>query len=302
MASCAPVGNRRMAGGQTQPEESMLKGVIDIHAHCGPDSMARTIDAIDLAKLARDKGMRGVVLKNHYEPTASLAYLVRKLVPELEAYGGIALNLTVGGVNPAAVEHMSKVTGGWGRFVWMPTFDSEAQVRYSNQDRPFVSVSRHGELLDEVKQVIDVIAQRELILETGHSSADECLMLIREARRQGVRRIVVTHAMMAPIHMTVEQMREAASLGAYIEFVYNGLIGPYKEFDFADYAKAIREVGIPSVILAGDLGQPVNPVHPEGLSLYFAGLKKEGFTDADVAVMARDNPAKLLKDKVTSNI
>ena len=29
-----------------------LDGVIDIHAHCDPDSTARSIDAVDLAKLA----------------------------------------------------------------------------------------------------------------------------------------------------------------------------------------------------------------------------------------------------------
>lgn len=271
-----------------------LAGVIDIHVHCGPDSMARTVDAIDVAKLAKNEGMRGLVLKNHYEPTASLAYMVRKLVPDVEAFGGIALNLTVGGINPAAVERMSRVTGGWGRFVWMPTFDSESQVRYSRENRPIVSVSRDGELLPEVKQVIAVIAARDLVLETGHSSAEECLMLLREGRRQGVRNMVVTHAAMAPIHMSVEQMREAAGLGAYVEFVYNGLIGPYKEFDFADYARAIRAVGVGSVILASDLGQPVNPVHPDGLKAYFTGLKKEGLTEADIAVMARDNPAKLL--------
>ena len=61
-----------------------LNGVIDIHAHCDPDSTARSIDAIDLARLAHERGMRGLVLKNHYEPTASLAYIVRKLVPGLE--------------------------------------------------------------------------------------------------------------------------------------------------------------------------------------------------------------------------
>ncbi len=285
------------------PDTQSLAGVFDIHVHCGPDSMPRTVDAIDVARLARDEGMRGLVLKNHYEPTASLAYVARKLVPGVEVFGGIALNLTVGGINAAAVERMSMVTGGWGRFVWMPTFDSESQVRYSRENRPFVSVSRNGELLDEVKEVIAVIARRNLVLETGHSSAEECLMLIREARRQGVANIVVTHAMMAPIHMTVEQMLEAASLGAYIEFVYNGLIGPYKEFDFSDYARAIRGVGIESVILAGDLGQPVNPVHPVGLKTYFAGLKNEGLTDADITVMAQDNPAQLLsKYEVTARV
>src|SRR5580704_13641350 len=108
-----------------------LQGVIDIHAHCDPDSVPRSIDAIDLAKLARAHAMRGLVLKNHYEPTESIAYLVRKLVPGIEIFGGIALNRTVGGVNPAAVERMTRVKGGWGRVVWMPTFDAENQVRYS---------------------------------------------------------------------------------------------------------------------------------------------------------------------------
>src|SRR5437763_11557739 len=147
-----------------------LDGVIDIHAHADPDSMARSIDAIDLAKLAKSRGMRGLVLKNHYEGTASLAYLVRKEVAGIEAFGGIDLNLTVGGINPAAVERMTMVTGGWGRVVGMPTFDAENQVRYAKENRPFVSVSRDGQLLPAVKEVIGIIAKHNLVLATGHSS------------------------------------------------------------------------------------------------------------------------------------
>src|SRR6266849_4777121 len=110
-----------------------LTGVVDIHVHSDPDSVPRSIDAIDIAKLARDRGIRCLVLKNHYEPTASLAYITRKVVPGIELFGGIDLNRTVGGVNPAAVEHMTRVKGGWGRVVWMPTFDAENQVRYSKE-------------------------------------------------------------------------------------------------------------------------------------------------------------------------
>src|SRR5579863_9539776 len=84
--------------------QAPVTGAIDIHAHCDPDSIARSIDAIDLAKLARSRGMRGLVLKNHFEPTASLAYIVRKEVPGIEVFGGIDLNRTVGGMNPSAVE------------------------------------------------------------------------------------------------------------------------------------------------------------------------------------------------------
>jgi Family of unknown function (DUF6282) len=275
-------------------QENPLAGVIDIHAHSAPDSSPRSIDAIDLARLAKSRGMRGLVLKNHYQPTASLAYVVRKEVPGIEVFGGVDLNLSVGGMNPFAVEHMAATTGGYGRFVWMSTFDSEAQVRYSKQDRPFVRVSQNGQLLPETRQVIAVIAKHNLVMATGHVSAEEGLMLIREARTQGVQHMVVTHAMLAPIHMSDAQMLEAAKMGAYIEFVYNGLLGSYKEFTFKDYARAIRYVGIDHCILASDMGQPANPLHPDGLVALFDGLKKEGITQAEINRMAKENPARLL--------
>src|ERR1041385_5411898 len=113
MKTCAALLVTAVACAQTP-----LAGVIDIHAHCDPDAVPRSIDAIDLARLAKDRGMRGLVLKSHYEPTATLAYVVRKAVPGIEIFGGIDLNRTVGGLNPAAVERMATIKGGWGRVIW----------------------------------------------------------------------------------------------------------------------------------------------------------------------------------------
>lgn len=271
-----------------------LDGVVDIHVHSDPDSMPRSIDAVDLARLARSRGIRGLVLKNHYEPTASLAYLVRKAAPGIELFGGIALNRTVGGINPAAVERMTRVKGGWGRVVWMPTFDAENQVRYSKEDRPFVSVSRNGALLPEVKEVLAIIARHKLTLATGHSSPQEDLLLIAEARGAGIDRIVVTHAMLPPVRMSVAQMKQAAAGGAYLEFVYNALIGPNKAFDIGEYAAAIRTVGPEHCILSSDLGQAGNPLHPDGLAAFFQALRAHGFSTAEIGRMAKMNPAKLL--------
>jgi hypothetical protein len=274
--------------------QAQLAGVIDIHVHSDPDSVARSIDAFDLAKLAKQQGMRALVLKNHYEPTASLAWSVRKMTPGIEVFGGIDLNRSVGGVNPAAIERMVLMKGGWGRVVWMPTFDSENQVRYSKETRPFVSVSKNGALLPEVQQVLALIAKHGLTLETGHSSAAECLLLIREARRAGVQRIVVTHAMIAPVKMSIAQMKEAAAAGAYLEFVYNALLGANHEFTFAEYAKAIHEVGAEHCILSSDLGQAANPIHTEGLVAFFAELKQAGVTQAEIDRMSKTNPARAL--------
>jgi hypothetical protein len=265
-----------------------LTGSIDIHAHSDPDGIPRSIDAIDLAKLAKSRGMRAIVLKNHYEPTASLAYIVRKEVPGIEVFGGISLDLTNGGVNPAAVEWMTKVRGGYGRVVWMPTFDSEHNA--APKGRPFARVAKDGKLVPEVVQVIGIIAKHNLVLETGHSSPAEALMLIREGKRQNVQNIVVTHAISRSVGMSIREMQEAAKLGAYLEFVY---VKPGSD-EAQAHVKAIRAVGPEYCILASDLGQANTPLHPDGLLALYQYLKQQGFSEAEVDRMAKVNPAKVL--------
>jgi hypothetical protein len=271
-----------------------LAGAIDIHVHSSPDDRPRSIDSIAVAELAKARGMRAIVLKNHYESTASQAFLVRKAVPGIEVFGGIDLNLTVGGINPAAVEHMTRVTGGWGRVVWMPTFDAENQVRYSKEQRPFVPVTRNGELLAPVQEVIALIARHGLVLATGHSAPDEGLLILREARRQGVQRMVVTHAMNAPVLMTVPQMQEAAKIGAFIEFVGGSLAGGDADARMSRYADAIRRIGPESCILSSDLGQPGNALPPDGFGAFLLAMRARGFSEQEVARMARENPARVL--------
>ena len=271
-----------------------LGGMIDMHVHAAPDVVARSVDGVDAVRLAKAGGLRAIVLKNHYEPTASWAYFAGKAVPGIEVFGGVALNLSVGGVNPAAVSRMARLLGGRGRIVWMPTFDAENQVRHSRESRPPAAVSRDGRLLPEVLEVLDLIGKHGLVLATGHSTPAENRLLIREARARGIERIIVTHAMLAPVRMSVEQMKEAAGLGAFIEFAYNGLIGPNREFTLEQYAAAIRQVGPERCILASDLGQAGNPLPPDGLRSFLEGMKKHGFSALEIRRMAADNPAMLL--------
>jgi hypothetical protein len=269
-----------------------LRGVVDLHAHCAPDVTPRSIDGLDLARLARERGFRGIVLKNHYEPTASMAALARKAAPGLEVFGGIALNRAVGGINAAAVERMANVDGGWGRVVWLPTFDSENQVRTAGEDRPFVPVARDGRLLPEVLEVMQIAARRDLVLATGHSTPAEVLLLVKEARRLGVRRVLVTHGMLAPVSMTAVQMREAADAGARIEFVSLALLRG--DFGYKETVAAMRAVGVERCILTSDLGQKDQPLHPDGLARVFAGLREAGMTAAEIEGMVKRNPAELL--------
>jgi len=283
-----------LRAGQAPDASAALKGAIDIHVHGAPDDRPRSVDVIQAAREARDRGMRAIVVKNHYESTAGDAYLARTLVPGIEVFGGIDLNLTVGGINPAAVEHMTKVTGGWGRVVWFPTFDSENQVRVSKENRPSVSVSRNGALLPAVTGVIALIAKHNLVLATGHSAAAEGLLLLREGRRQGVQRMVVTHAMNTPIEMTVAQMKEAAALGAFIEFVGSTPVSPDARERYDRFAAAIKQIGPQFCILSSDLGQATNPRPAEGFGAFLSAMLARGFTQQDVDQMSKVNPARLL--------
>jgi len=268
-----------------------LEGAIDMHAHAAPDGTPRKLDVLDLARTAKAAGMRAIVIKNHYEPTASLAYVVRKAVPGIEVFGGISLDLTVGGVNPAAVEWMTKVEGHYGKVVWLPTFDSESQVKLTGAKRPFAPVTRDGKILPEVLAVIAIVAKNDLVLETGHSAPQESLLIIAEAKRQGVKNVLVTHAMESPGgSLTLDQMREAARLGALLELVHS----PITEAQLRKEAEAIKAIGAASFVLSSDLGQPPNPLHTDGLLALYKGLMAQGIPAADIDVMSRKNPARLL--------
>jgi hypothetical protein len=232
------------------------------------------------------------VIKDHNEPTAPLAYHLRPELPGIELYGGFVLNRPNGGVNPAGVEFMAtQIKGEPGRIVWLPAGDSEKEARESkNPNRPFVAVSKNGELLPEVKQVIAIIAQHGLVLASGHIAPEEALMAFREGKRQGVQHMIATHAFDLAGKMTVEQMQEAAKLGAFIEFDFrNTLEGGRMD--------AIRRVGPEFCFLSEfwtKAGPPREYAGLDGVGAFAEVMRAHGFTDRELELMMKENPAKAL--------
>ena len=272
---------------------AQLSGIVDIHVHSDPDSRLRNVDAIDVARLGRRHGVRALLLKNHYTHTASLAYIVGQVIPGIELYGGIVLNRSVGGINPVAIKHMAATTGGLGRVVWMPTFDSEHYTRTFAPNPNFVPISRGGKLLPEVEEVLLLIAKKDLALATGHSSPEESILLIEAAKKSGIERIVVTHPMLPPVGMSIALQKKAASLGAFLEYPFNALL-PGGDVSYEILVETLRAVGTEKAILSSDLGQPMNPVHTDGLINYFERLENSGFTQKSIDRMSKINPATFL--------
>jgi len=278
-----------------QLTDPVLMGAIDLHAHYGPDSYPRQWDAFEIAALAQARGLRGIVLKNHWSETAGIAYLVRKYGAQgIEVFGAVTLDTPVGGLNPQAVRYMVDVTGGWGRIVWMPTHDSEHEVTFNKEQRPSVRVSRDGALLPEALEVIALVAQHGLTLATGHVTPDETLMILEEARERGITRLIVTHPLLDPqfTFMSMPQLRAAAELGAIIEITAGSLWrdGPGR----ARVLEAIRAIGPESFFVASDSGLTGTPNHTDSLVMAARVLRQNGFDERALDVMFKDNPARLL--------
>ena len=106
--------------------------------------------------------------------------------------------------------------------------------------------------------------------------------------------MVMTHAENNPISATITQMKAAIAEGAFIEFCGSSLLPASAAERMDKWARDIRELGPEHVILSTDLGQANNPLPPDGLAAFMLALKVRGYTDQELDMMAKDNPATLL--------
>src|SRR5215813_7010175 len=283
------------------PKVSPAAGVIDMHAHSHPDVFGRNLDDIDLANLAKARGMRGIVLKNHISETASRAALVMKVVPGLEVFGGIVLNRAVGGVNPDAVEWMHRIYGSRGKVVWLPTFESDKHVKtFSRPDAKGLVVAPNGQVTPETEEILKIIARENLVLATGHVHPEEIIAVVRRGRELGVKNMVITHGLTNVPGLTMAQAKEVADMGAVIEVCFlQFLAGPNAPLPFLTHwtqvnaknvAQAVKEIGAKSIVVSTDLGQSGNMTHPDGIEAAIAAMKREGISDGDIDLMMRKNP------------
>ena len=322
------------------PNERALKGAIDMHAHQDPDSngpsygqAARSDDALDLYTRAKAAGMRGFVIKEHLDQSAGLAYYMRKLHPDMEFFGGMGSNFTTGPkVNPWAVIHMTEMKGGWGRIVWMPSWDSEtsshrvrnymtnlAPLRTPYFSQPFLSVATcqggglfwanyptpcaNAQLLPEVKEAIKVIATKktrdsngDLILATGHNSGPEVKLMLKEAVSAGVKHIIITHPLLDVVDMSAAEIKEAVAMGPeiYAEFTSQfGNPGARPEV-VMQYIEGIRAAGVEHAFVSSDTGQVNSNWQPDALANCAKLLRANGFTEHELDLLFKINPAKIL--------
>jgi hypothetical protein len=273
--------------------------MFDLHVHAAPDIWPRLGDDQQILRWYADAGFSGCVLKGHYDATMGRAAAAGVGLP-LRAYGGQALNQHVGGINPAAVA--AALTMG-ARVIWMPTADAHTQYaaglpRLSSL-RPGLSATTYAippvdwSTSDRVHEILNLIAEADAVLATGHLSVDEVAWLLGEARQAGITRLLLTHPSYTVPAMSAAQAAELTRQGSYAEITAIHLLRQ-PDCTAARLAAFVTAIGYDRVVLSSDAGQPDNPTPPEALELLIDALAAEGLDRQALLACASDIPERLI--------
>jgi hypothetical protein len=221
-----------------EKSQELLKGAIDIHVHAGPHlkSSPRSADPVQVAIQARDAGMRALVYMDVFEMTTGTAWIVSRVVPDFQVFGGIMLNTVYGGLNPRAVK-TAIFYGSGARYVSFGACSTVYQA--SKEGRVFedgkfrllkdvypkfveeelsrcISIPIESKLSPQLQEILETVAANpQVILNTGHVSPAETFRLIDLAKEYGIKKVLVANAVVA--NMTIEEMKRAGKAGAYLE-------------------------------------------------------------------------------------
>jgi hypothetical protein len=278
------------------PAAELVRGAIDMHCHHGPDPhRRRSVDAEEAVREADAIGMRALVLKSHAYPTGPIAILMQKQAAALRVFGGICCDHEVGGLNPAAVE-VALRTGA--KVVWMPTFSSIPDRRKLQLPGPGIALlDERARPVSALHEILRLVKAYDAVVATGHVDLPELFALADACRDIGAR-LVMTHALETQVGAdhTLGHVVEMADRGAIIEFTYLSCMpGGFAATHAPDvFARAMATVGPARAIMSTDFGQDRSPHPAIGMRMFIDEMLSAGLSEADVDVMARRNPARLL--------
>ena len=286
---------------------NLLKNTYDLHIHCAPDVVERSVTGLEMTKRAVASEMKGFALKAHYGSTAQQAAVLRNLYPECNVVGTITLNAVVGGINPIAVENAARLGA---KIVWCPTFDSPGQQSYYLTNYPnymtlhkrlsekhipvptFSVLDEENRICQAMLDVLEIVTDYNMVLGTGHISHKECFALAEETHRRGFKKLLVTHADWPFTKYTAEEQIRLIELGASIEHSYTSAA---EEQSWSSFCEMLRITGIEHVVLSTDLGQKHNELPEVGFRKYAEILLEQGFSLPELKQMMSDKPAELVE-------
>jgi hypothetical protein len=293
--------------------QEILKQAIDLHVHIGPEIIPRKFTLSGL--IASESGrLGGVGVKNHFFPTISMGELIEQDKDNFIIINSVVLNRYVGGFNPDIVKASAELSER-PIIVWFPTLHTEkfllsqeteipkewidprlcekVKLRQSKDVKPLDILDSKGEIIAEVKKVLNVIEKQDAILATGHLSWQDSYKLVKFASNElGIKKIIITHPIYQKIDMPISIQKELAQLGAIIEHCYS--MHSIDKIPIRKIAEQIKEVGADNCILSSDVGQVFSKSPSESLADFISLLLDAGITENEIKIMLVTNPRKLV--------
>lgn len=274
-------------------EKISLTGFIDTHLHTSPDIKPRIIYDLEAASQAKDEKMAAIVLKSHVESTSSRAIVAEKFTG-IRVIGGICLNLSVGGFNSHAVEVTSKMGG---KFVWLPTIswpEMRKNVISNKSDFEDInSIFKSSFYKESMESLLNVIAEDDMVLATGHLKPSEIFQVLDWARSSGVKRIVINHPLTGVVGASLEEQKEMGKY-AFLEHCFVACMPLHDQLRPEKIAEAMEYVGPKKSIMATDFGQIHNPEPVFGLKLFIESMMDLGINYKHINTMCSTNPRNLI--------
>ena len=289
--------------------DALMRGAVDLHVHSGPSLHPRKVDHFEVMREADAAGMRAVLMKDHYYPTMPIATLINThLGLSVEALGAIVLNNPVGGLNPSAVDYALKQGA---RIVWMATAHARNHIEHEKQEADFhkkfpVNTKKTveaipasltddaGNVRDEVKQILDLIAEADAAVSGGHHHIDELWPFYEEAKARGVRRLFLNH----PTYVnegSFQDITSLVSMGVMMEHSICMFVpSTFHMFDDEHLKAAIDAGGVENTFFGSDLGQNNNPTPVEGFRQIIEVLTRLGYDADAIRAMTGTNAARLV--------
>ncbi|NLG75202.1 MAG: hypothetical protein GX535_03110 [Xanthomonadaceae bacterium] len=288
----------------------LLVGAVDMHCHSGPSVMARDINHIEAMQEAAAAGFRAMLIKDHYYSATPITEMLNQAYAHLNVkmFSGVPLNNALGGFNKHAVDHGIALGA---KLVWLPTFSSKnhcespfgLKVGFPRTKKKLLPIDQlspldgNGNVRDDVKEILDLIAQNDVILAGGHCHISEIFPVFEEAKKRGVKRLLVNHPSFV-VGASYDDIKELVSMGAYIEHSLCMFIPvPRRKrdpFPPEELDKLIKAGTVDRTILASDLGQQ-GADHPVvGFRNVIRICMNLGYSDEDIHKMISRNPLELL--------
>jgi hypothetical protein len=292
--------------GVTDAAQALLRGSIDMHLHCDPSPQLRVMDAFEAAEEASAAGMRAIVLKDHLtgmEDSAFLAMAHADVGDDFDVFGSHWLNNQVGGWNVYAVD---KAVAFGAKLVGAPTLAAYGEKQRQQGEgvhpaelivksvvpmtpRVVYTLDDDGAVLPEVIECLDRIAQGGIALGTGHLSTQELWATVHAAHARGVERICLTHALWTAPAPLADYRELCTATGAVCEFT------AFQVLTLGDaLVDTLRGIGVEHITLSTDTGLKGTGTVVEAYLWMLAKLLEAGVSEAEIDVMSKDVPRRLL--------